>query len=136
MRKNTRWSYMELIIIAVVLSVVVAKAVPRFTEASTESMVSELIVGVQKMRIQLDLYRTQHSGSLPDVDSFEAFEFAVTAKTGQKGPYVREIPVNPFNNLKTVRFDGEPAGSGIAGWRLDTENCVFQADDSNAHAGL
>lgn len=24
----------------------------------------------------------------------------------------------------------------IAGWRLDTENGVFQADDSDAHAGL
>jgi type II secretory pathway pseudopilin PulG len=136
MRKNTRWSYTELMIIAVVLSVVVAKAAPRFTEASPESRVDELIDGVQKVRIQLDLYRAQHCGCLPDVDSFEAFEFAMTAKTGQKGPYVRKIPANPFNNLNTVRFDGEPAGAGIAGWRLDTENGVFQADDSDAHAGL
>ena len=136
MRKNTRWSYTELIIIVVVLGVVAVKAAPRFTEASPESRVGELIDGVQKMRIQLDLYRAQHCGCLPDVDSFEAFEFAMTTKTGQKGPYVSKIPANPFNNLNTVRFDGEPAGTGIAGWRLDTENGVFQADDSDAHAGL
>lgn len=136
MTENARWSYTELIIIAVVLGVVAMRAVPRFTEASPESRVGELIDGVQKMRIQLDLYRAQHNGSLPDVDSFAVFQTAMTTKVGRYGPYVRKIPTNPFNNLNTVRFDGEPAGAGIAGWRLDTETGVFQADDSAAHAGL
>ena len=134
--EQARWSYTELIIIAVVLGVVAMRAVPRFTEASPESRVGELIDGVQKMRIQLDLYRAQHCGSLPDVDSFAVFQTAMTTKVGRYGPYVRRIPANPFNNLNTVRFDGEPAGAGIAGWRLDTETGLFQADDSAAHAGL
>ena len=136
MRKNARWSYTELIIIAAVLSVVAVSAVPRFTEASQESRVGELIDGVQMMRIQLDLYRAQHCGSLPDVGSFAVFETAMTTKAGQYGPYVSKIPANPFNNLNTVRFDGEPAGAGIEGWRLDTETGLFQADDSVAHAGI
>ncbi len=136
MRENARWSYTELIIIAVVLGVVAVRAVPRFTRAGPEFRVGELIDGVQKMRIQLDLYRAQHCGRLPIVDSFEAFEFAMTKKTGQNGSYISKIPANPFNNLNTVRFDGEPAGAGIAGWRLDTETGLFQADDSVAHAGL
>jgi len=134
--EQTRLSYTELIIIAVVLGVVAMRAVPRFTEAGPESRVGELIDGVQKMRIQLDLYRAQHCGSLPDVDSFAVFQTAMTTKVGRYGPYVKRIPTNPFNNLNTVRFDGEPAGAGIAGWRLDTETGLFQADDSAAHAGL
>jgi len=133
MRENARWSYTELIIIAVVLGVVAVRAVPRFTEASLESRVGELIDGVQKMRIQLDLYRAQHCGCLPDVDSFVV---DMTTKVGRYGPYVSKIPANPFNNLNTVRFDGEPAGAGMAGWRLDTETGLFQADDSVSHAGL
>ena len=133
MRENARWSYAELIIIAVVLGVVAVRAVPRFTEASLESRVDELIDGVQKMRIQLDLYRAQHCGCLPDVDSFAV---DMTTKVGRYGPYVSRIPANPFNNLNTVRFDGEPAGAGMAGWRLDTETGLFQADDSVSHAGL
>jgi len=136
MRGNARWSYTELVIIAVVLGVVVVSVVPRFTEASPESRVGELIDGVQKMRIQLDLYRAQHCGSLPDVDSFAAFQTAMTTKVGLYGPYVSKIPANPFSNLNTVRFDGEPAGAGIADWRLDTETGLFQADDSVPHAGL
>ena len=135
-KEKARLSYTELIIIAVVLGVVAMRAVPRFTEAGPESRVGELIDGVQKMRIQLDLYRAQHCGSLPDVDSFAVFQTAMTTKVGRYGPYVKRIPTNPFNNLNTVRFNGEPAGAGIAGWRLDTETGLFQADDSAVHAGL
>ena len=136
MREQARLSYTEFIIIAVVLGVVAVRAVPRFTEASPESRICDLVDGVQKMRIQLDIYRAQHNGCLPDVDSFAVFQTAMTTKVGRYGPYVKRIPTNPFNNLNTVRFDGEPAGAGMAGWRLDTKTCLFQADDSVPHAGL
>ena len=136
MRKNARWSYTEIVIITVVLGVFAIRVVPQVTEANPESRVGELIDGVQKMRIQLDLYRAQHCGCLPDVDSFAVFQTAMTTKVGRYGPYVSKIPANPFNNLNTVRFDSEPAGAGMAGWRLDTETGLFQADDSVSHAGL
>jgi len=136
MKAHSRLSYLEIIIIAVVLGVIGMRVVPQFVEAGPESQIGKLIDGLQEMRSQLDLYRAHHTGSLPDVDSFEGFEAAITKKTGRYGPYVRNIPTNPFNDLDTVRFDGEPAGAGTAGWRLDTETGVFQADDSDAHAGL
>lgn len=136
MKKKTRLSYVEIVIIASVLSVVSMTVVPKFIEASPESKTSDLIDGLQQMRAQLDLYRAQHENSLPPVDSFESFKTVMTTKIGQYGPYVEKVPVNPFNNLNTVRFDGEPAGAGIAGWRLDTESGLFKADNSAAHACL
>jgi len=136
MRERTRWSYAEIVIITIVLCVFAIRIGPRVTEANPESRICDLIDGLEQMRAQLDLYRARHEGCLPDVESFEAFESAMTTKTGRYGPYVGRIPVNPFNGLNTVRFDGEPAGAGIAGFRLDTNNGVFQADDSAAHAGL
>jgi type II secretory pathway pseudopilin PulG len=136
MKKKTRLSYVEIVILAFVLSVVSMKVVPKFIEASSESKTSELIDGLQQMRAQLDLYRAQHENSLPPVDSFESFKTAMTTKLGQYGPYVGKVPVNPFNNLNTVRFDGEPAGAGKAGWRLDTETGLFQADNNAEYAGL
>jgi len=135
MRERDRFFYTEIIIIAVVLGVFAMRVVPRVAEAGSESRICDLIDGLEQMRAQLDLYRSQHSGCFPD-SSFDVFEAAMTTKVGRYGPYVSRIPVNPFNNLNTVRFDGEPAGAGIAGWRLDTENGLFQADDSTAHAGL
>ncbi len=136
MGENIRLSYAEVIIISVVLSVAAMSVVPKFTEATQESRTSELIDGLHQMRSQLDLYCVQHENCLPPVDSFESFKTAMTTKTGQCGPYVEKIPVNPFNNLNTVRFDGEPAGVGKAGWRIDTNTGLFQTDDSAAHAAL
>lgn len=136
MGARTRLSYVEVIIITVVLSVVAMTAGPKFTKASAESKVSDLIEGLERMRIRLDLYRAQHEDSFPPSDSFESFEAAMTTKVGKYGPYVKKIPVNPFNNLNTVRFDGESAGAGKAGWRLDTQTGLFQADNSPVYAGL
>jgi general secretion pathway protein G len=136
MKKKTRLSYVEAVIIASVLSVVTMTVVPKFIGASPESKTSDLIDGLQEMRSQLDLYRAQHENSLPPVDSFESFKTAMTTKVGQHGPYVGKVPVNPFNNLNTVRFDGVPAGAGKAGWRVDTETGLFQADNNAAYAGL
>ena len=110
--------------------------VPKFTQASRESRTCELIDGLHQMRSQLDLYRAQHDNCLPPVDSFESFKTNMTTKVGQYGPYVEKILVNPFNNLNTIRFDGEPAGADKAGWRIDTESGLFQSDDSDAHAAL
>ena len=136
MIEKKRLSYTEVISIAVVLSVAAMSIVPKFTEATQESRTSELIDGLHQMRSQLDLYCVQHENCLPPVNSFESFKTALTTKVGQYGPYVDEIPVNPFNNLNTIRFDGEPAGVGKAGWRIDTKTGLFQTDDSAAHAAL
>ena len=136
MIEKKRLSYTEVISIAVVLSVAALSIVPKFTEATQESRTCDLIDGLHQMRSQLDLYCVQHENCLPPVNSFESFKTALTTKVGQYGPYVDEIPVNPFNNLNSVRFDGEPAGVDKAGWRMDTKNGLFHADDSVAHAAL
>ncbi len=136
MKKKTRLSYVEVVIIASVLCVVTMTVVPKFIKASPESKTCDLIDGLQEMRSQLDLYCAQHEDSLPPVDSFESFKTAMTTKIGQCGPYVEKVPVNPFNNLNTIRFDGEPAGVGKAGWRFDSKTGLFQADNHAAYAGL
>lgn len=136
MRAKTRLSYFEVVLMAVVLGVVARTIVPRFAEASAEAKVSELVEGLQQMRAYLDLYRAGHGDCLPPTDSFESFKAAMTTKAGQYGTYIKKIPVNPFNNLDTVRFDGEPAGSGKAGWRLDTKTGLFQADNEAGYTVL
>lgn len=136
MRIRIRLSYVQIAIILVVLVVVARTVAPRFTEAGTESKVSVLVDGLEQMRSRLDLYRVQHEGCLPPTDSPGLFEVAMTSRIEDYGPYVKKIPVNPFNNLNTVRFDGEPAGSNKAGWRLDTRTGLFQADNDAGYAAL
>jgi type II secretory pathway pseudopilin PulG len=135
--KKIRFSYVEVIVVAIVLSIAGKIIAPQFTKASNEeAKVSELVDGLETMRAQVDLYRVQHGDIFPPTDSFKSFETAMTTTVGQHGPYIKQIPTNPFNGLKTVRFDGEPAGAGKAGWWLDTRTGLFQADNDAACAAL
>jgi type II secretory pathway pseudopilin PulG len=137
MSKKIHFSYVEVMVVAIVLGIAGREITPQFTEASNEeAKVSELVDGLEAMRAQVDLYRVQHEDILPPTDSFRSFETAMTTTVGQRGPYVKQIPTNPFNGLKTVRFNGEPAGAGKAGWRLDTKTGLFQADNDAACAAL
>jgi type II secretory pathway pseudopilin PulG len=137
MSKKIHFSYVEVMVVAIVLGIAGKMIAPQFTEASNEeAKVSELVDGLEAMRAQVDLYRVQHEDILPPTDSFRSFETAMTTTVGQHGPYVKQIPTNPFNGLKTVRFDGEPAGAGKAGWRLDTKTGLLQADNGVACAAL
>ena len=105
--KKIQFSYVEVVIVAIVLGIAGKVITPQFTEASNEeSKVSELVDGLQTMRVQIDLYRVQHEENLPPADSFRSFETAMTTTVGRCGPYVKRIPRNPYNGLKTVRFDG------------------------------
>jgi type II secretory pathway pseudopilin PulG len=137
MSRKIHFSYVEVIVVAIALGIAGKEIAPQFTEASSEeAKVSELVDGLEAMRAQVDLYRVQHEDIFPPTDSFRSFETAITTTVGQHGPYVKQIPTNPFNGLKTVRFDGEPAGAGKAGWRLDTKTGLFQADNDAACAAL
>jgi hypothetical protein len=129
-------SFFGLLAIAAIIGVAAKVSVPGFARADMEEKTCELIDALETMRTGLVLYRGQHRGRLPAVDSLELFEMAMTTKVGECGPYVEKIAANPFNGLNTVRFDGEPAGANQAGWRFDTEAGLIQADDTVAHAGL
>jgi len=136
MREQIRLSYLEFLIILVVLGVAAKQVLPRVAGASIEEKICSLIDGLETMRAHIDLYRAEHGNRLPPSDCFENFETVMTTKVGRYGPYITDIPVNPFNNLKTVRFDGEKAGSGEAGWRFDTKTGAFQADNDADYAML
>ena len=134
--EKSRLSYVELATVLVALSVVSMQVVPKFTQATEESRTDELIQGLQQMRTQLRLYSAHNENRRPPTDSFESFEAALTDTDGQREPYLEKIPVNPYNGLNMVRFDGKPAGVNQAGWRFDTKSGVFQADNSEKHAVL
>ncbi len=136
MKEKTTPSLAQAVLIAAILGIVARSVGPVFTRAGTDRMTCSLIDGLETMRTALDLYRAYHKGRLPPCGSFENFEDAITTEAGRYRPRLNGIPVNPFNGLNSVRFGGEPAGSGRAGWRLDTNSGCFQADNDEAYASL
>jgi len=136
MTKAKRLSLIEVMTIVVVLGIGSAGIAPRYMEAGEEEKLDQLINGLQTMRGQLALYCVQHDDRLPPTQSVEGFRIALTTRMGEYGPYIKKVPVNPYNNLDTIRFNGEPAGVNKAGWRFDTKDGSFRADNNVSHGAL
>ncbi len=136
MKSSKRLSLLEIVIIAVLLGIISKAVVPRISQAGEEKKIQQLVEDLQRMRTCLDLYIAQHENQLPPTSSYESFARALTKKKGIYGPYIDQIPTNPFNGLNTIRFNGLPAGSNLAGWRLDTDSGLIQADNGANYADL
>jgi len=100
-------------------------------------------VHLQTMRSQIELYKIQHNDALPGAGTV-SFVDALTQKTDisgalydgddSYGPYLQDIPTNPFNGLNTVEVEAGSAGlgGGNCGWHFDTTTGDFEAD-TDAH---
>ena len=129
-------SYLKIVVIAVVLGMMARTFGPQSGRAGVEDKTTRLIEMLVSMRTGIDIYRAEHEGKLPSTNSSEHFVNAMTQSDGHFGPYINDVPENPFNGLDEVRFDGEPAGANKAGWRLDTETGAFQADNGFGYSDL
>lgn len=147
--RGRAFSLIELVIVVVILGVIAAIAVPRFSSASSHAMDSSLNNSLVRLQEAADRFTVEHllnhaagteSGGLVDGGTLaqrlteRTTEDAGIAANGTYGPYIRRIPANPSNGLATVRVDGAAAGAGTAGWRYDTTLGVFQPDHTGVFA--
>jgi type II secretion system protein G len=139
-KTRSGFTLVELLIVVIVLGILAVIIVPQFTNAGTRATESSLRSSLQTVRSQIELYKLQHNGQSPTAGGL-AFEAAITGRTKSNGtagtdygPYLQQMPANPFNNLDTVRKDGADAGANTHGWRFDSTSSTFRADDSVAHA--
>ena len=127
-------SYTRIVVAVLALGILAKFSSPKPPHAAITDNTSALIAALVMGRANLDVYRAEHAGLLPPTDYGEGFVMALTGNCDCCGPYIDSIPANPFNRLDTVRFDGAPAGVGLAGWRLDTGTGRFQADNDTTYA--
>lgn len=142
-RKNRGFTLVEILIVVVILGILAAIVIPQFSEASTEARLSSLCSDLQTLRSQIQLYKIQHKDDLPGAGT-ASWEDAMTDSTdidgavnvnGPYGPYIQQLPKNPFNDLNTVRIDLAVAGANTEGWRFDSTSGAFQADDGGTTNG-
>lgn len=142
MKTRNGFTLVEILIVVVILGILAAIVIPAFGDAGKEAKSSAMSSNLQKIRLQLELYRNRHNGHYPcSASSTASFAEALTGKTDINGnvgtvygPYVESIPVNSFNGKGTVRIGGAAAGANTDGWRFDPVEGVFQADDDPVHA--
>ncbi len=148
MNKGNGVTFLELIIVMLVLTVFASVIVPQLGKAATEAKVSKLCEILQEVRSFITIYKVQHGQKLPGEGncSWQEAMCGLTDVNGNLvdhamaadldivlGPYMSEMPVNPYNNLNSLDIDGE-IGDDSHGWHFDSETGIFRADNSIEHS--
>ena len=126
MKARSGFTLVEILIVVVILGILAAIVIPQFTDASTEAKYSSLASNLQMLRAQIELYKIQHNDNPPTLANFVAQMTGTTdvngATTGTDfGPYMRDIPVEPFTNSATV------SASGTSGWNYTESTGEIEA---------
>ncbi len=125
------FSLIELVIVVVIIGVIAAIAIPRLSRGTDGAAESALIADLAVMRKAIDLYVTEHTGTLPTLAGFEAQMLAYTDPLGNAsttsgggftyGPYLRSLPPLPLGAKKGENGVKAPPANGVGpyGWVYD-----------------
>jgi prepilin-type N-terminal cleavage/methylation domain-containing protein len=145
MRSNKAFTLVEILIVVVILAILAAVVLPKFSNASAMARASMLADDLRIMRMQIEVYRGQHIGVAPGYpggnaavepteDAFVAQltlasnAFGETAPINTPsyhyGPYMRGMPTNPVNGKTTVHV--LPAGQALPDTGDNSHGWIFQ----------
>jgi general secretion pathway protein G len=127
---NRGFTLVEILVVVLLLGILAAIVMPRFTNASTDAKRSSLRSSLQAVRGQVELYMLQH-GDLPPALSgsdWTALTEMSTFSGQQQGPYLQAAPINPlngFSEIETVTTDQ------VGGSAVSTPNIGFVYNTTN-----
>lgn len=119
------FSLVELMIVVAVLGILAALVVPQFQSHVTEAKQSAARNNLHILRVAIELYAARHDDvppGYPNDDTTQNPDFATfLLQMTKTGRYLSNIPINPFNDTKTIGFIGDaeqfPAeATGGFGW--------------------
>ena len=147
------FTLVELLIVVLILGILAMIVLPKFSNAARQARGSMLADDLRVMRTQLQVFKGQHLGvppGHPNCDRAEpptsaVFAAQMTTATnasgvegmpgtpGFFGPYFRELPVDPLNDLNSVEIILENevvpgAADGTTGWIYQPSTLIFVAN--------
>ncbi len=141
------FTLVEILIVVFILAILAAIIVPQCSNATEIARASSLAENLRSMRTQLVLFHAQHNsiapgypdGDLDETPTADLFQDHLTQGTTAScdvglpgsgaypyGPYFRDIPVNPMNNLSTVQIIGNDDELPVEG--DDSHGYIYQPD--------
>lgn len=143
LRKQRRsgFTLVEILIVVVIMAILAATIIPQFTDSTKDAKASTAKFNLHTLRSQIQLYRAHHDGAAPGNELLELMDSTNsegTIGTGANfpyGPYISEVPVNPFTNSSTVKeITNDPATAadvtGTGGWLYNTTTGGIWIDDA------
>ena len=130
-RTNTGFTFVEIIVVVVMVAILAALVVPRFGQASTDPDLAALAATLQTIRSQLQYYNIQHNGAWPSLENWEQQMLGTTkpnsalSDKGSCGPYLLQVPANPLDGSRKI----SPALDGNGGWMYDQDTGHFMSND-------
>ena len=126
------FTLVEILIVVVLLGILAAIVVPQFRKASNDARESALARDLQTIRSQLQVFKVQHNGPYPtDVTLLtkKTTVGGVESATGAYGPYVEQMPTNPFTETSDVQTATKGAGSQA--WYYNSTTGEFAPNDAS-----
>ncbi len=128
------FTLVELMIVVVLLGILAAVIIPQFSDSVGDAKTNSLMTDLALVRKQLQVYRHQHRGAFPSLAQFDnqmtgkTLEDGTVSGAGPLGPYLKQIPINPFTTSDTIGT----GGVGSSSWYYNESTGEFRA---NCHAG-
>jgi prepilin-type N-terminal cleavage/methylation domain-containing protein len=144
--KNKAFSLIELVVVIVIIGIIAAIAVPRMSKGAEQSRAKMLRANVLAFQRAVDLYTAEHENVSPAHDTagdvnkdpvafmdrllMNTLVNGAVDKNGSLGPYLKEMPLNPFSPTQTIHINPGDAPTNLA-FRFDPETLTIHPDNED-----
>lgn len=133
------FSLVELVIVIVIIGIISAIAIPRMSRGAAGATDSALTSNLAILRSAIDLFQSDHNGTLPGATTIASQLTMCTDDTGTTnatrtaafpyGPYLRAIPALPVGTKKGLTKIAATNAADV-GWVYNATSGTIQAGAS------
>jgi general secretion pathway protein G len=113
-RRVTGFTLIELLLVLVILAVLAAVVVPKFTNRSEQARVTAAKTDISSMETSLDAFEIDNGRYPSSEEGLQALVSPPASVQQDKGhwPYVKQVKNDPWGNPYVYKFPGQHNASG------------------------